>query len=123
MRIRSSAVGTLVLAVWLLHPGVARASLFGEENGPLTALVAQGVLVLQTTLPVPLSVGCRRGFPLVVLLDAVAPVSTHEDAPVRPLYWTSSYLSQPVTWLASACDPSSCDRRRSAAVNSSSASR
>ena len=29
---------------------------------------------------------------------------------------------QPVTWLASACDPSSCDRSRSAALNSSSAS-
>lgn len=46
MRIRSSAVGTLVLAMLLLHPGVAQASLFGEENGPLTALVAQGVLQL-----------------------------------------------------------------------------
>ena len=34
--------------------------------------------------------------------------------------WVAS--SQPVTWLASACDPSSCDPRRSAALNSSSAS-
>ncbi|MDP1918914.1 MAG: hypothetical protein Q8L14_21875 [Myxococcales bacterium] len=46
MRIRSSAAASFVLALLLLQPGVAHASLFGEENGPLTALVAQGVLQL-----------------------------------------------------------------------------
>lgn len=47
MRIRSSAAASLVVALLLLQPGVAHASLFGEENGPLTALVAQGVAQIQ----------------------------------------------------------------------------
>lgn len=46
MRIRSSSVGAVVIAMLLMQPGVAHASIFGEENGPLTALVAQGVLQL-----------------------------------------------------------------------------
>lgn len=46
MRTRSSAAASLLIAMLLLQPGIAHASLFGEENGPLTALVAQGVLQL-----------------------------------------------------------------------------
>lgn len=46
MPTRSSVLATLMLATALLRPGVARASLFGEENGPLTTLVAQGVAQL-----------------------------------------------------------------------------
>lgn len=43
MRTRSSAVASFFIALLLLQPGVARASIFGEENAALSALVTQGV--------------------------------------------------------------------------------
>ena len=43
MRARPSPIAAAVVIACLLRPDVAHASVFGEENGALTALVAQGV--------------------------------------------------------------------------------
>lgn len=43
MRARPTPLAAAVVLACLLLPDVAHASLFGEENGPLTTLVAQGV--------------------------------------------------------------------------------
>lgn len=43
---KRASTAAVVIVVFGLSPGVARASLFGEENGPLTALVAQGAAQL-----------------------------------------------------------------------------
>lgn len=43
MRARTTPLAAAVVLACLLLPDVAHASLFGEENGPLTTLVAQGV--------------------------------------------------------------------------------